>query len=118
MTVSGWGVTENYVGAGPRNLQAARIPTVSTSVCRQRFPFAENPPLVCGGGPQTPQAGCITDNGGPATVSVDGRRHLLGTFAFHDGDDLKCEKHTSAFSSLNERAVVNWIRSVAGSQCW
>ncbi len=116
MAITGWGLLSRP-GSQPDNLQGANLNTEVKSGCQDRYSFVGAAPLACAGN-RTKNA-CHGDSGGPMTAAtvVGSRRtyHLLGVASF--ASPATCVENPSAYASLNNVAIVGWIRSVAGGQC-
>ncbi|KAG8521477.1 LOW QUALITY PROTEIN: Kallikrein-5 [Galemys pyrenaicus] len=63
--VSGWGTTSSPVARYPNSLQCVNINIASDQACRNSYPGAVTPGMICAGVPQGGKDSCQGDSGGP-----------------------------------------------------
>ncbi|KAJ3649429.1 hypothetical protein Zmor_021172 [Zophobas morio] len=114
ITVSGWGATNEYGGAGPSSsLFYITLSTIDNTECKKTYgEDTIRDEMVCAVSTgNVLQATCFGDNGGPAIVYTDGKPVLVGIASFVS--DRGCESgDPSGFTRIGN--FEEWIRDTTG----
>jgi hypothetical protein len=123
-TVSGWGDTRaepsGGLGSYPSNLQAVRVPLVSSELCAADYadPFSSQPitaRMLCAGGQAGGGDSCFGDSGGPLVVDRENppeppRDYVLaGLVSFGDG----CAQSESpgVYAKVSDPRIASFLTS-------